>query len=36
MGKLTEAPTGVEHAKVLVTFLPQVKLSESARYLRYG
>ena len=38
MGKsnLTETPTGVEHAKVLVTFLPQAKPSESTRYLSYG
>ena len=34
--ELTETPTGVEHAKVLVTFLPQAKPSESTRYLSYG
>ncbi len=34
--ELTETPTGVEHAKVLVTFLPQAKSSESSRYLSYG
>ncbi len=34
--ELTETPTGVEQAKVLVTFLPQVKPSESTRYLSYG
>lgn len=34
--ELTETPTGVEQAKVLVPFLPQVKPSESTRYLSYG
>ena len=34
--ELTEKPTGVEHAKVLVTFLPQTEPPESARYLRSG
>lgn len=34
--ELTETPTGVEHAKVLVTFLPQAKPPESTRSLSYG
>ncbi len=34
--ELTEIPTGIEQAKVLVTFLPQAKPSESTRYLSYG
>ena len=34
--ELTEKPTGVEHAKVLVTFLPQTGPPESVRYLRSG
>ena len=34
--ELTETPTGVQHAQVLVTFLSQVKPPESARYLSYG
>ena len=34
--ELTERPTGVEHAKVLVTFLPQTEPPGSARHLRSG
>ena len=34
--ELTETPTGVHRAKVLVTFLAQEKTPVSTRYLSYG
>ncbi len=34
--ELAETPAGVQHAKVLVTFLSQEKTPVSARYLTYG
>lgn len=34
--ELSETPTGVQRAKVLVTFLSQEKTPVAARYLSYG